>query len=61
MSGRELDETDPTPPEYEEFKTWFWGGYPDGPAKGTVAEFQPFYRAFQAGYHARDREGEREP
>jgi hypothetical protein len=41
-----MDETDPTPPEYDLFKIWFYGEYPEGDAM----LYQRLYRAFQAGY-----------
>lgn len=49
----ELDETDPTPPEYDSFKRWFWGKYPEERARGTELDFQKMYRAYQAGYAQR--------
>jgi hypothetical protein len=45
----ELDETDPTPPEYDSFKQWFYSQHPEGDA----LQYQRLYRAFQAGYRER--------
>lgn len=53
---RELDETDPTPPEYDRFKQWYYARYPDGPGRGGAPEFQDAYRAYQAGYRQREKE-----
>jgi hypothetical protein len=53
VTSPEADETDPTPPEYEDFKRWFWGDFPDHAAQGSVRDFQKMWRAFQAGWRCR--------
>jgi len=45
-----LTERDPTPIEYEDFKDWFYQVHPDG----DCMVYQTEYRAFQAGFHARE-------
>jgi NTP pyrophosphatase (non-canonical NTP hydrolase) len=44
-----LDEHDPTPPEYDLFKEWFYQVHPNG----DQMVYQDQYRAFQAGYRVR--------
>ena len=51
---KHLDETDSTPPEYDRFKDWFYSEYPERDAMN----YQKLYRAYQAGYNARDAEPE---
>jgi phosphoribosyl-ATP pyrophosphohydrolase len=47
-----LDEYDPTPPEYDLFKEWFYQVYPGG----NQMMFQDLNRAYQAGHHRRGAE-----